>query len=129
MHRIALMLSIICISLFYMKITVSVMKSSHQDYGPCYLHLPIFYYTYTLLFCWKIKSCCNLFFPRQIKPQTFIQIYIYICKVVILSTHFQIHFDILSLSIYLFIYICIYYETILVWRLVSTWITKAAHCL
>ena len=26
-----------------MKITVSVTKSSHQDCGPCYLHLPIFF--------------------------------------------------------------------------------------
>ena len=27
-----------------MKITVSVTKSSHQDHGQCYLHLPIFSY-------------------------------------------------------------------------------------
>ena len=33
-------------SLFHMKIPVSVAKSSHQDY------------TYTLLFCCKIKSSC-----------------------------------------------------------------------
>ena len=31
-----------------MKIPVSVAKSSHQDYGPCYLHLPIFFLIYTL---------------------------------------------------------------------------------
>ena len=32
-----------CISLFHMKITASVAKSSHQICGPCYLTLPIFY--------------------------------------------------------------------------------------
>ena len=31
--------------LFHMKITESVTKSSHQDCGPCYLHLPNFPYT------------------------------------------------------------------------------------
>ena len=36
-----------------MKITASVKKSMHQDQGVCYLHLTIFFYTYTLLICWK----------------------------------------------------------------------------
>ena len=48
-----------------MKITASVSKSSHQDRGPCYLHLRIFSYTYTLLFWWKIKSRCDRCFPQQ----------------------------------------------------------------
>ena len=43
-------------SLFHMKTTGSVTKSSHEDCGLCYLHLYIFSYTYTLLLCWKIKS-------------------------------------------------------------------------
>ena len=35
-------------SLFNVKITVGVTKSSHQDCGLCYLHLPIFFlYTHT----------------------------------------------------------------------------------
>ena len=34
--------------LFRMKITVSVTKSSHQEHGPCYLHLPIFFLIHTL---------------------------------------------------------------------------------
>ena len=38
---------------------LSVTESLHQDCGPYYLHLPIFSYTYTLLFCYKIKSCCD----------------------------------------------------------------------
>ena len=31
-------------SLFHMKITASVTKTLHQDCGPCYLHLPIFFF-------------------------------------------------------------------------------------
>ena len=38
-------------SLSHLKTTTSVTKSSHQDRGLCYLHSPIFSYTYTLLFC------------------------------------------------------------------------------
>ena len=64
-------------SLFYTKITASVTKSSRQDRGPCYLRLLIFSYTYTLPFCWKIKSCCDLCFPQQIKLQTTVQWYIF----------------------------------------------------
>ena len=37
---------------------------------PCYLHLPIFSYTCTLLFCGKIISYCDRCFPQQIRPQT-----------------------------------------------------------
>ena len=31
-------------SLFHMKITVNVKKSSHEDRVPCYLHLPVFFF-------------------------------------------------------------------------------------
>ena len=60
-------------SLFHMKIIVRVTISSHQDRGQCYLHLPIFSYTYTLLFCGKITSCCDRCFPQQIRPQITVQ--------------------------------------------------------
>ena len=56
--------------------TVSVKKNLHQDCGPCYLHLPIFSCTYNLLFCCKIKSCCDPCFPHQVRPQTIFQLYI-----------------------------------------------------
>ena len=42
---------------FHLKITVSVTKSLHQDCGPCYLHLPVFSYTYRFLFYCQIKGC------------------------------------------------------------------------
>ena len=62
---------------FHTNITASVTKSPHQDRGPCDLHLHIFFsYIYTLLFCWKIKSCCDRCFPQQIGPQTTVQWYI-----------------------------------------------------
>ena len=51
-----------------MKITASIKKSFYQDHGSCYLHYPIFSYIYTLLFCCKIKSCCNHCFSHQIRP-------------------------------------------------------------
>ena len=64
-------------SLFHMRIIASVTKSSHQDRGPWYLRLPIFFsYTCTLLSCWKIKSCCNRCFPQQIRPQITVKLYI-----------------------------------------------------
>ena len=31
-----------------------------------YTHL-FFYFTYTLLFCWKVKSCCGCYFPQENK--------------------------------------------------------------
>ena len=33
-------------------------------------------YTYPLLFCRKIKSCCDRCFPQQIRPQATVQWYI-----------------------------------------------------
>ena len=35
----------------------------------------IFSYPYTLLFCWKIKSCCHRCFSQQIRPQITVQLY------------------------------------------------------
>ena len=81
-------------SLFHMKITESVTKSLHQDFGPCYLHWPIFSYTYILLFRYKICNCCDYCFLHQIRL--------------------------------LFNYI--YYKTLLVWGLVSIWLTSAINC-
>ena len=50
------------LSLFHMKITVSVAKSSHQDCGPCYLHLPIFFlYIHSPLLLENKKLWCLLF--------------------------------------------------------------------
>ena len=41
-------------SLFHMKTTVSVTKSSHQDCGPCTIYTYLFLsFTYTLHFCGK----------------------------------------------------------------------------
>ena len=54
-----------------------------------YTHL-FFFLTYTLLFCWKIKNCCNRCFPQQIRPPITV--------------------------------------SILVWELVSIWLTNATHC-
>ena len=62
------------LSLFHMKIAASVTKNSHQNRGPCYLHLPIFPYTYILLFRWKIKSCRGRCFSQQIRPLTTVQL-------------------------------------------------------
>ena len=42
-------------SLYHVKITASITRSSHQNGGLCYLHVPIFF-LYVLLFCWKIKK-------------------------------------------------------------------------
>ena len=36
----------------------------------------LFSYTYTLLFCWKTRSCCDNCFPQEIRPQTTIQWYL-----------------------------------------------------
>ena len=48
-------------SLFHMKITVSVTISSNQDCGPCGIYTYLFLsFTYTLLFCGKMKSWCYI---------------------------------------------------------------------
>ena len=63
-------------SLVHIKITASVTKSLHQDFDLCYLHFPNFSFTYTLLVCSKIKSCCDHCFPQQFRPQNAFQLYI-----------------------------------------------------
>ena len=48
-------------SLFHMKITVSVTKSSHQDCGPCAIYTYLFLsFIYTLLFSSKMKIWCYI---------------------------------------------------------------------
>ena len=45
-----------------MKITASITESSHQDRGPCYLHLPVsFFYIHSPV-------------PQQIRTQTTVQL-------------------------------------------------------
>ena len=61
-------------SLFQMNISASVSRSLHQHCGPCYLHLPIFSFTHTLLVSGKIKSCSDHCFPQQIGPQNTVQL-------------------------------------------------------
>ena len=61
-------------SLFHMKITVSVTKSSHEDSGLCYLCLQFFLYTHSPPVL-EIKSCFDCCFPQQIRPQTTVQWY------------------------------------------------------
>ena len=36
-----------------------------------------FSYKYTLLFYWKIKSCCDRYFPQKIRPKNNVQWYIW----------------------------------------------------
>ena len=50
-------------------------KSLHQDHGLRFQHSPIFYFTSTLLFCGKMKSCCDCCFLQQIRPQATAQLY------------------------------------------------------
>ena len=38
--------------------------------------LAYFFLIWTLLFCWKIKSCYDHCFPQQIRPETTVQWYI-----------------------------------------------------
>ena len=68
-----------CLSLFHMRSPGGVTKCSHQDCGPCYIHLSIFSYTYTLLFCSKKKSFCDGCFSQQGRPQTTVQLNI-LCR-------------------------------------------------
>ena len=53
---------------------VSVTKSSHQDCGPCYLHLTIFFlYIHSLLLLENKESCYDCCFPQQIRLQITVQ--------------------------------------------------------
>ena len=86
------------LSLFHMKIAASVTKNSHQNHGPCYLHLPVFPYTYILI-CWKIKSCRGRCFSQQIRPLTTVQLCIlqdYSNVRIVLNMNLKLH----TLSIY-----------------------------
>ena len=46
--KIIIIVGVIYISLFHMEITASVAKCLHQDFGRCYLRLPIFILIHTL---------------------------------------------------------------------------------
>ena len=78
--------------------------------------ITIFSYTYTLLFCWKIKKVVMLLFsPANYNKNHCSMIYI---KKLLWSL-----FPLFSLFNY------IYFETILVWGLVSIWLPNARHCM
>ena len=87
-------------SLFHIKITANVTKSSHQDCGPCYLHLPIFNFLY-------IHS------PFLLENKK---------KVVVIAVF-------LSKSDHTSLFNCIYYKSFLVWGLVSIWLVNPSRCL
>ena len=55
-----------------MKITASVTKSSHQDPGPCYLHLTIFFlYIHSPVLLQNKSSCAGLLKLRaRLRPWT-----------------------------------------------------------
>ena len=56
-------------SLFHMNITASVSyKKLASRSSPCFYTYLFSSDTCTLLFCWKIKSCCDHCFSQQIKP-------------------------------------------------------------
>ena len=101
------------ISLFHMKIFASVTKISHQYCDLSYLHLPIFF-LYSHL-PWlknkklKIKKKTN---NKKLLENKVFMIAIYLSKL----DHKLLFND-------------IYYKTILVWGLVSIWLTNAIHCL
>ena len=50
---------------------------SHQDHGPCCLHVLVFSCTYTLLFWRKIRNCRDGCCPQQMLPQATIHSYIW----------------------------------------------------
>ena len=45
---------------------LSVTKSFHQDYGLCFYTYIFFSYSYTLLVCWKTKTCDCCFLQQII---------------------------------------------------------------
>ena len=60
-----------------MKITTSLTKYLHQDCGPCYLHLAIFFLCiHTCVVLKNRNSCCDCCFPQQIRPQITFQLWI-----------------------------------------------------
>ena len=56
-------------SLFNTKIT-AIVKKARIKIVPYAIYTYLFFsYIFTLPFCWNIKSCCNRYFPQQIRPQ------------------------------------------------------------
>ena len=86
-------------SLFLMKITTSITKSSHKDHGPCYLHLQIFF--------WYIHS------PPLLESEC-------IRNISKLDLSKLDHSPLFS---------DIYCKTSVVWGLISIWLTNATHSL
>ena len=63
-------------SLFYMKITASVTKSSHQDCGWCFSHLTFFFLIHMFSSSAGKQKSCYCYSPQQIRAQTTVQWYI-----------------------------------------------------
>ena len=60
----------------YIRKSLQVLQKAHIKIWPMPFTLNLFFsYTYTLLFCNKMKSCCDRYFPQQIRPQTTVQLY------------------------------------------------------
>ena len=55
------------------KTLVWQLQSSYGNHGECYKKLASRWHT--LLFCWKIKSCCYCCSPQQIIPQNTVKLY------------------------------------------------------
>ena len=77
-------------SLFQMKIPISITKLSHQDRGPCYLHLPVFFVLrlvsaifvkmvfFTKWYSVKNYEKCFLFHPKSSFHSWDIQIFVFL---------------------------------------------------
>ena len=62
-------------SIFYMKTTATATKTSIKIVVRAISTYLLFSFTYIILFCGKMKSCCDRCFPQQIRPQTTVQLY------------------------------------------------------
>ena len=60
-NTILLCFFLLIISLFHMESTASVTKSLHQDLGPCYLQLLIFFFYIHSFLLWQNKTFLQLF--------------------------------------------------------------------
>ena len=56
--------------------SLRVLRKAHIKIVAFTIYTNLFCYTYTLLFWYKIKNCCDRCFPQQIRPQTTVQLYI-----------------------------------------------------
>ena len=66
------------LSVFSIWKSLQVLQKAHMKIVACAIFTYSFTsYTYTLLLCWKIKSCFNCCFPLWIRPQTTVQWYIW----------------------------------------------------